>query len=231
MNRVSAWMSTGIEPDVEQNRGLAEENASINEAMSTWLDARIAAIPDGISVAAVGAPVEGFLALVREPDGSSLVAEIGNGIERDAPVVRRAIELASGTDADIDRSRIDGVLDRLRSWFSAQAAASTIDFHAAGTARARRAALVRVARAIARAPRHQRARLAPLATAARNVAFAPMAVGAERVLELLVGSELPDEAWLRSMAAFGELNARPKAESGSSHIAAIVALVVFGPSN
>jgi superfamily II DNA or RNA helicase len=219
-----------IEPEVDQSRGLAEENAAVNEAVSEWLDAHVRAIPGAISVAAVAAPIEGFLGLVREPDGSSLVAEVGNGIERNAPVVRRAIELASGPDAAIDRSRVDGVLDRLRSWLSTRAAASTIDFRAAGTARARRAALVRVARAIARAPRHQRARLAPLAAAARNVAFAPMAVGAERVLELLVGSELPDEAWLRSMAAFGELNARPKSELGASPAGAIVALVVFGPS-
>src|SRR4029079_9930042 len=114
------------------------------------------------------------------------------------------------------------------AWLAAQTAASTIDFRAATTARARPAALARLAQALARAPRHHRARLAPLAAAARNVASAPMAEGAERVLELLVASELPDEAWLRSIAACGELNARPRpASSGQS--GDIVAVILFAP--
>ena len=216
--------------DVRPGRGLAEENAAVNDAMSEWLDGGIPLVPNGVAVAAAVAPAEGFLALVREPHGFGLVADVGNGIERDASAVRRAIDFANGPDGAIDRGRLDGILERLRVWLLARTAAATIDFRAATTARARRSALARVAQAIARAPRHQRARLAPLAAAARNVASAPMAVGAERVLELLVASELPDEAWLRSMAAFGELNARPRHGSDSSADAAIVALIVFGPS-
>jgi hypothetical protein len=50
-----------------------------------------------------------------------------------------------------------------------------------------------------------------LAHAARSAAVAPLAEGAERVLDSLVASDLPDEAWLRSIAAFGELHARPEA--------------------
>jgi hypothetical protein len=56
-----------------------------------------------------------------------------------------------------------------------------------------------------------------------------MAEGAERVLEMLVSSDLSDEAWLRSIVAFGELNARPT-HAVEPHHAALVAVILFGPS-
>ena len=209
------------------DRGLAEQNASVNAAVSDWISLGVLATVDAV-VAATRTSVTGFLALVHEPDGWTLVADVGNGIERDASAVRKAIDFANGADVDVDPVRLSAVLDQLEAWLSAQTAAATIDFRAATTARARRAALARVARAISRAPRHQRARLAPLASAARKVASAPMAEGAERILELLVASELPDEAWLRSIAAFGELNARPKNTATSSQTASIGAVMLFG---
>jgi hypothetical protein len=141
-------------------------------------------------------------------------------------VIREAIAWANGVDVEVDHARLGSVIDRLQAWLAARAASASIDFRAATTAKARRAALARVAQAVARAPRHQRARLAPLAAAARDVATAPMAEGAERVLELLVASELPDEAWLRSIAAFGELNARPR-PANSTQTADVVAVILF----
>ena len=59
-----------------------------------------------------------------------------------------------------------------------------------------------------------------------------MPEGAERVLQMLVDSELPDEAWLRSIAAFGELNTRPKRgaiEHGAD--AGVIALILLTPSS
>jgi hypothetical protein len=85
-----------------------------------------------------------------------------------------------------------------------------------------------VARALSRTPRHRRALIAPLVTAARSVATAPLAEGAERVLDTLVDADLPDEAWLRSIAAFGELHMRPETAPGTgdrSRVRAILLLV------
>jgi len=67
--------------------------------------------------------------------------------------------------------------------------------------------------------------LAPLAAAARAAATAPLPEGAERVLDTLVSAELSDEAWLRSIAAFGELNARrPMGEAAAGSVRAIILL-------
>ena len=91
-------------------------------------------------------------------------------------------------------------------------------------------ALTRVARALARVPRHRRSALAPLAAAARHAVTATLAEGAERILDTLVAADLPDEAWLRSVAAFAELNARGPAEGAADcGPGSIVAVVVFGP--
>jgi superfamily II DNA or RNA helicase len=217
------------DPKEPLGRGLAEQNAAVTTQLRDWLDANIVADDGAVVVAATVARESGFLALVHESDGSVVVADVGHGIERNASAVCRAIALASEPDVDVDPIRLESAFDRLKSWLSAQDAAATIDFRAATTAKARRAALARVAQAVARAPRHQRARLAPLAAAARSVASAPMAEGAERVLELLVASELPDEAWLRSIAAFGELNARPTNASTSREPAVVRAIILFGP--
>jgi hypothetical protein len=57
-----------------------------------------------------------------------------------------------------------------------------------------------------------------------------MAEGAERILDMLVESQLPDEAWLRSLATFGELNARPRDTSGhASTSGAVLAIVLLEP--
>ena len=55
-----------------------------------------------------------------------------------------------------------------------------------------------------------------------------MAEGAERILELLVDSDLPDEAWLRSIAAFGELNARPSRPESAGGVSRVIAVILFG---
>ena len=72
--------------------------------------------------------------------------------------------------------------------------------------------------------------LAPLAAAARAAATAPLPEGAERVLDTLVAADLSDEAWLRSVAAFGELNARRPALADSATVAAVMLLQADGQS-
>jgi hypothetical protein len=50
--------------------------------------------------------------------------------------------------------------------------------------------------------------LAPLAAEARRVATASYGIAAERVLAQLVAAPMSDEAWLRTLHAFGTLHAR-----------------------
>jgi superfamily II DNA or RNA helicase len=189
--------------------GLAESMGAVHAVLQRWL------LPGSITarspaIAAVRAPAHGWLAVVEDDRQALLVADIGGGIDTEPRVVRSALEHAAGEAVDCDAAAARAVLARLDDWLASRRGSASIDLRAALTARSRRAALARVAAALDRAPRHQRAALAPLAAAARAVVTTSLPEGAERVLDTLVRAELPDEAWLRSMAAFGELNARPQ---------------------
>ena len=224
-----------------ERHGLPERISAIRAELRCWAQNSEAyeisrEISTDIVVSAAFGPTRGFFAVVRDSDATLLVADVGSGIEFGPAAIQQAIVACNGTEATVDARRIEATLDRLRTWLAARSAAATIDFQAATTARSRRAALARVAQALARAPRHQRSRLAPLAAAARAVATAPMAEGAERILDLLVESELPDEAWLRSIATFGQLNGRGRGKgdggwgNGADRVHSIVALGRFEAS-
>ena len=216
-------------------RGMAEELGEIRSAMRQWLERGQSAFDiAGPICGAVGADTPGFLALLHDGDRPHLIADMGSGASDAPAVVRAAVAAACGDDLPLDASLADSALRGALDWLAEHRASSVIDLRAAGAARARRATLERVTRALARAPRHRRSTLAPLAAAARAVATAPLGEGAERVLEMLVRAELPDEAWLRSIVAFGEINAQPLAplarEPSPPRVVAIIVLTPRGAS-
>ena len=211
--------------------GLAEAQGSVRTRLASWhcTESTGGALDRDVLVAAVAAAQPGFVALVRDADGTYLVASRGATPDRSPDIVAEAATIADGPDAALDPRAARTAIEQLERWLSAHHAASMIDFRAATASRARRHALSRVSRALARAPRHRRALLAPLASAARAAAVAPLAEGAERILDMLVSAELPDEAWLRSIAAFGAMNTRPSPPKTDSAAAAILAMIVFVP--
>ncbi len=194
------------------DRGIAERASIVDRILRDWLsaDSNVPRLDGGAPiVAAVHAEVGGYVALVRHSRGSELVADVGTGVSSTTASVAFALAAANGRDADVDRDTIAAAMSTLAHWLAAHEGATTIDLHAATAARSRRAALHRVAQTLARTPRHRRTLVAPLADAARAVATAPLGEGAERILDTLVHSQLADEAWLRALATFGLLNARP----------------------
>jgi superfamily II DNA or RNA helicase len=205
-----------------ERRGLAESSGSIESVLRAWAD-EPGGSPESVAectnashdeslVSAVRCGRSGFLAVVRDRDGPQLVVDVAGatrGISTAPDHVRHALDLALGDDVPVAGDQADDTLMRITHWLDARRGASTIDLSAAAAARFRRATLARVSQALERAPRHRRAQLALLADAARAIAIAPLAEGAERILETLAKAELPDEAWLRSIATFGALNARP----------------------
>jgi len=145
-------------------------------------------------------------------------------------LVRAAIDAADGDAATIEQAALEHAMDRLTRWLAEQRGAAAIDLSAASGARARRETLVRVGRAMSRTPRHRRAIVAPLADEARLVATAPLTEGAERVLGTLSRADLPDEAWLRSIAAFGKLNVRARPRAGDDgRVVAVILLLADRP--
>jgi superfamily II DNA or RNA helicase len=213
-------------------RGAAERRGAVDARLREWARvADVVALHGEMIVAAVAAPVVGFLCAVRGDD-SRLIADVGNGIDSSPECVASAMLIVEDADASatIDRAQLDRTTRRIRAWLQADRGNATVNFTVAAAARSRRRALERVAQAMARAPRHRRAQLADLAAAARQVATAPLGEGAERILETLVKAELPDEAWLRSVAMFGELNVRPEPGRRVPTTREIAVLILFTPT-
>lgn len=96
-----------------------------------------------------------------------------------------------------------------------------------GRSRARQRVLRRVGRIAGRASRHRLAVLLPLLEGARRAASTPSGAGAEHVLARLADATMPDEAWLRAVATFGELHvprSLPESEDGRQQPKAILLL-------
>ncbi len=198
-----------------EGRSAAEAASDVRERLRSWIDggATQATRDDACSipmVAAVASSIDGAIALVVQAGGPRLIADVDGGLDASPAAVDAALRAASGSAFVVDDRAFDVAIQRIGRWLDERLGASAAELPVITASRARRVALVRVARALSRAPRHRRALLAPLAHAARSAAVAPLAEGAERVLDSLVASDLPDEAWLRSIAAFGELHARPE---------------------
>lgn len=211
--------------------GLAEHMGAIDRVLRGWRAAASPSPGTRPAVAAVTSEMPGFLAAVRNGDRCHLIADIGAGIATDPATVLAALRDADGPDAVVDPSCAAPVVARIEAHVRARRATVAIDFSAAASARARHATLARVAQTIARAPRHRRSVLVPLADAARAVVTAPLGEGAERVLEMLVRAEMSDEAWLRSVATFGALNARPIRQPARHTMPDIVAVLLLVPSS
>ena len=215
-------------------RGLAEQATAMDAELIRWIEPGGAfdCRPRSTVVASVEARITGFLALVQTDGGTQLVTDIGAGIDARVGSILSALSQCTGRELEVDTDRWTAARRQLEHWLAARAGESTIDLQAAIAARLRRPALARVAQALARTPRHRRALLAPLADAARAVATAPLSEGAERILETLVRAELPDEAWLRSIATFGQVNARTRTGSRSADAAnGVVALILLAKAS
>jgi superfamily II DNA or RNA helicase len=213
---------------------LPERRSNVARLVRRWRDSSDANPPvvrDTAIVAGAEASRAGFIALVVDASGARLVGDSGAGIDDKVSTVDCLVGAANGPDMPIDSLRAAAALAALERWLASQRGAATIDLRTALVTRWRRAALDRIAQSLARAPRHRRAQLAPLADAARAAATAALGEGAERVLDTLVASQLPDEAWLRTIATFGALNARPRAESGAPTSPRVIALLLLGTSS
>lgn len=190
-----------------------------------------------IFVAGEYAPSSGLLALVREDGEYCLVAaRRDEEVDDDPALVLETLRLTSSISAapcnsnrDREPPRADtlAAIDRVARWASRRAgvlaAGSALEPHT----QARKRALRRVAAIAARAPRHRRSEVTRLAALARQVATAPYGAGAERLLEDLVATELPNgEDWLRALGEFGAARASVLQRSDTSCVEPVAILLL-----
>jgi Helicase conserved C-terminal domain len=159
-------------------------------------------------VAAVESGERGFVAGLKERGAPVLLASLGGAPSTVPSIVARAMEHAAGADRTVDERALDAALRAIEAWAARRAASALSGIDGSAVARARRHVLSRITSAASRAPRHLRSVYGPLAADARRAALMPLGEGAERILAELADAPLPDEAWLRAVAAFGAVHAR-----------------------
>jgi len=191
-----------------------------------------------LHVAAVRSEHRGVIALLRHHGSPVLVAALGGDrVTRTPSTVFAAIHAACGADVSPDAlPELNEMcalwLAMIERWCTHADAAVAAGSDAPLAARARHAAMRRIAAIAARAPHHRRAMLAPLISRAQRVVASPYGIGAERMLEELVQSELDDDAWLRAVDGFGArfatasdaANTDPETRTARSVVMAILLL-------
>ena len=211
-----------LQDDVSSATSPSEWRERIATALDRWATAPSAAIARAesaeratrsmdhsgtVAVASVAADGGGVIALVEDGGSIRLVAGLaGDEISDDPETVLRAISFAEGDDACIDDAHLERAVRALERWHRARHDRTDITLDGALHARARRAVVDRIATIARRAPRHLRPTIAGLAATARRTATARYGAGAERVLDQLATADMPDEAWLRAISAFGQLH-------------------------
>jgi len=158
------------------------------------------------------------LAAYREADSSSsLAASIDNRSFTDDPAL--LLEIAAllspdrcrpGETSQPPSDAVERALALADRWIARRTAIAAtggaLPLHVPG----RRHAMRRIVSITARAPHHLRPTLAPLAARARRAITLPFGIGAERVLDDLATASLPDEAWLRALGTFADVQERTR---------------------
>lgn len=204
---------------------------TLRDITRRWmLDGIAPSAPGSMTVdcAAVRARDAGWLALVRSPRGTRLVASLGDQVGSEcALVLKVAVSCDGARNADHGESAraIAEAMQAVERWLAEERAAALAGVTEIEAFRARRHALRRLA-GIEALPRFRRMMIDPLSRAARAVATGRMSRGAEQSMSGLLDAD--PESWLSEL---GQLTER--GHEGASTIAesveSVVALLVLAP--
>ena len=214
-------------------RSPAQHDEHTRRVLGSWRANGTPAGGDAMVIARARSTSRGCLALVSDGRGLRLAGSLGGAVTDDPVVVMDAAAAASRAEdaTHVDADEAERFVTRIEAWLDEQRGSDAIDLRMIAGERARRLVQRRVAAILGRAARHERVRLAPLASEARLAAAIPLGSGGERVLRELAGASLSDEAWLRAVAAFGSTHRRDAGRPGvasAARGARIVVLIVLG---
>ncbi|MGH7646785.1 MAG: helicase-related protein [Gemmatimonadaceae bacterium] len=190
------------------------QHEALRRILAAWHAAGSPAADDNRPVVAVqrtGRPC--VFAVFRGALGATLAGSIDHRALDDRPALLlelaallEAPDVAANPPASADD--IARALALAERWIARRttiaATGGALPLHAPG----RRHAMRRIVSITARAPHHLRPTLAPLAARARRAITLPFGIGAERVLNDLATAALPDEAWLRALGTFADVQER-----------------------
>jgi hypothetical protein len=176
---------------------------------------------------AIAAPA-GFLALLADADARLLVGDIGRGVTSDPRAIVTLVRaITKARDRPIVTPELDAALRTVTRWAEARHGQRLVGVGAVAGARLRARLNQRIAALLATAPRHDRVRIAALASQAQALARRQrLTAGAERALAALVDAPMADEQWLREI--IGLRDALPR-EDERVQMPRILALILVRP--
>lgn len=184
-----------------------EAAEAIRAELMRWAiedDSRKELAADVVSVGAVVAQVDGFVALDCSTRGLELIVADAQGVSCDPRRVVATLRHARNTSipvpADLARNALRQLDDRSLRMSALSAS------HVALSARVRRAALRRLAQMESAAAGHRRLARLPTMERARETLSGPMDVATERMIEGLLHGSLLDDQWVDAVAALPRRN-------------------------
>lgn len=208
------------------------QHEALRHLIASWrVDGAQATDDAGPLVAAQHAERPCVLAAYRDADsGCSLAGSIDNRPFSDDPAL--LLEIAAllspqqcrpGRTEPPPNEAIARALALSERWLARRVAVAATGGALPLHAPSRRHAMRRIVSITARAPHHLRPTLAPLAARARRAINLPFGIGAERVLDDLATASLPDEAWLRALGTFADVQERTRQrDPGTTTLAALL---------
>ncbi|MFL5593451.1 MAG: SNF2-related protein [Gemmatimonadaceae bacterium] len=169
---------------------------------------------EGLIVASVSAPRDGYIAATSASSGSHLVVSAGNDASTDLNVQIEACQIAGGVEVLTDVAEVERAQHALRTWFASEQASSAAGVGVSSAVR-RRLLTTRIDAIIRDAPPHLRPERSIVGARARRVATSQQCAAAEAELRALLHSDLPPDDWLRAVAAV-DSNEIPSSSVASS---------------
>lgn len=170
--------------------------SALYRLLERWRES-VSDVPDALpAVAAVEAPVSGWLALICDGGERLLAADDGSGPTADPRVVTRLAAFAENHAIIAPSDDVASCLAVIESWWRQHVAREQLGILAPEGTRIRARIAARIASLLAVAPRYSFAALATRAAAARRALRVPLGIGAERQLANLAEVESDGEAWL-----------------------------------
>ncbi|MFL5612693.1 MAG: helicase-related protein [Gemmatimonadaceae bacterium] len=192
--------------DPVRSTGLSEQTSEILAALSQWRgDAGECDRARTPLFAAVRAPRDGVLALVRSSEHRILIAATADGeLTADPSAVASVVSQCNGPPLAVDDAVLAHALALIGAWCERWSSRERLAVIGAAGAKLRARIAGRIAEIVAAAPRHEHTAIANQASKARRVLALPLGAGGERRLAALADQLNPAVNWLGDIAALAE---------------------------
>ena len=185
--------------------GAAEATSEALGMLSAWRErlphtersTPVASSARRLAFAAVAAPCKGFLGLLDDVNGPLLVADLGDGPTLDGRTLAGAVRHLEAHALVATEPDVAAAVATITAWWAQRRGGRSLGLHTPMGARVRARLASRIDKLLDEAPRHERARVAVLASRARLALRAPLTAASERALAAHALVERVDEDWLR----------------------------------